>query len=519
MLIFHAGRRLGLVALFSLALLYFLFSRSESLVPAWSQGCTSNRNNLYGIKAPAPLDAAYAAGLWSDLHALFDAHPPSPAHLAQPHHASDLGFPTKEKLGTFFNLTQAQAKATREGHRQVMEALPSYPNDQFGGRGVVMLAGARYAEFAATSLGMLRDMGSRLPVEIWAKDEKEELSGWCAELETEGIACRRLVDHMDMSALKHPYQWKVFTLLFSSFREILFLDADDMPVRNPDDVFESEAYQSTGAVLWPDYWKHSGSPWAPYIVGLSDKASDMLMDDRSVESGQIIWDKARHWKSLLLAAFYNYYGPDYYYTVFNNGWAGWGDKDTFPVALKTAREPYHHIPNDILTLFVPGTLLGIGMVQSAPSNDTPEPKALSSDVTAHVPAPAHAPPGDPLFLHSNIVKWSMRNFLCDPEHCAPLFPGSPVILHRVDAGSPIHAHLKDGRRVFSPDALAGLGSDPEPAMWKAFEHTACRSRAWRDATLCNRAREHMRQAFGFKFEQQGMIGSRRTCVMDPPKAA
>ena len=159
-----------------------------------------------------------------------------------------------------------------------------------------MLAGGSYSEFAATSLGMLRQVGSKLPVEVWAKDSSEETPGWCAELAKEGIACRRLADYMDMTHLKHPYQWKVFTMLFSSFREILFLDADDMPIDNPDTIFDSEVFQKNGAILWPDYWKHSGSPWLPYILGMTEQRSDMLYDEKSVESGQIFWHKETHWR-------------------------------------------------------------------------------------------------------------------------------------------------------------------------------------------------------------------------------
>ena len=206
-------------------------------------------------------------------------------------------------MGSFFNLSDDQARASRTSHSEVIGHLPQYPEGRFAGRGIVMLAGGRYSEFAATSLGMLREVGSQLPVEVWAKDASEEMPGWCAELSKEGIACRRLADYIDLGHLKHPYQWKVFTMLFSSFQEILFLDADDMPIDNPDTIFDSDIYQKTGAILWPDYWKHSGSPWLPYILGITEQKSDMLYDEKSVESGQIIWHKETHWRvSLKLLA-------------------------------------------------------------------------------------------------------------------------------------------------------------------------------------------------------------------------
>ena len=162
-----------------------------------------------------------------------------------------------------------------------------------------MLAGGRYSEYAATALGMLREVGSQLPVEVWMKDHTEQNVEWCAELEKEGMACRLLEDYMSMAVLPRPYQWKIFTILFSSFKDIIFLDADDMPVKNPDFIFDAQIYRDKGAVLWPDYWKHSGTHWLPYILGVTEEASELFQDEKSVESGQLIWDKERHWKVCL----------------------------------------------------------------------------------------------------------------------------------------------------------------------------------------------------------------------------
>lgn len=216
--------------------------------------------------------------------------------MPHPVHESDLGFPTKEALKTIVNISEADAYATRIEHEAVVRHLPPYPENTFEGRGIVMLAGGKYSEFAATALGMLREVGSRLPVEVWVKDHSEEKEGWCAELEQDGMVCRRLQDYMDMSTLPMPYQWKVFTMLFSSFEEIIFLDADDIPIRNPDVIFDSPIYRDNGAILWPDYWKHSGSSWLPYVIGTTDEQSDMLQDEQSAESGQVIWNKSWHWK-------------------------------------------------------------------------------------------------------------------------------------------------------------------------------------------------------------------------------
>ena len=283
-----------------MVLVIYQSKRHLAIYPSWNSSalftCVSNRSNSHSISLPRPANHVALANTWNSLRPIFDAHPPHPATLPQPIHASDQDFPTKERLKHILNITESEAHATRVEHAAVLRHIPPYPEDLFSGRGVITLAGGKYSEYAATALGMLREIGSTLPVEVWMKDQTEEKEGWCAELEKEGMVCRRLSDYMDLSALPIPYQWKVFVMLFSSFEEFIFLDADSMPIRNPDQVFESKPYRDTGAILWPDYWKHTGTPWLPFVIGISDEASDMLQDEKSVESGQLVWNKNRHWK-------------------------------------------------------------------------------------------------------------------------------------------------------------------------------------------------------------------------------
>ena len=200
-------------------------------------------------------------------------------------------------------------------------------------------------------------------------------------------------------------------------------------------------------------------------------------------------------QSLLLATYYNYYGPDYYYTVFNNGWAGWGDKDTFPMALKAAGDPWHQTPHEIVTVFVTGTLLGIGMIQANPA-----------DQTTH----------KPLFLHSNIIKWSMRDLLC--RNCSTL-PGHVPHYHLENAHSPVNTLLLEGKRIFATAQMHENGIDPEPLIWKTVEQSACRSAVWGNEQVCRQAREYMQKTFGFRLQKSKLAAavgySKGTCLLDP----
>ncbi len=271
-----------------------------SLTPLGSTNyltCDSSRYQLsHSVPVPKPADSRVISQTWKSLQDSFDAHPPQPLTLTQKSFENSKDFPSIEAIKNYTIISQEDAEASRDSHVEILRSIPPYPRNVFSGRGIVMLAGGRYSSFATTGLGMLREIGSKLPIEVWVKDHTEEKEGWCDEIKKEGMACRRISDYMDVSSNKHGYQLKISSILFSSFEEVLFLDADNVPVRNPDGIFEAKSYTDTGVVLWQDYWKHSGSPWLPYVVGISVGASEALRDDDTVESGQLVWNKKRHWK-------------------------------------------------------------------------------------------------------------------------------------------------------------------------------------------------------------------------------
>lgn len=158
--------------------------------------------------------------------------------------------------------------------------------------------------------------------------------------------------------------------------------------------------------------------------------------------------------------------------MFSQGQAGWGDKDTFPIALQALGEPFYKIPHGIKTAFVNGTLQGVAMLQASPLND----KTF-----------------EPMFLHANIFKWSIRDYLC--TGCYPTV-NDPNRGYLENTEATINPHLREGRRILAK--IDDLPIDPEPLIWKSMERTACRS-AWRDEGLCDRTRDYMTKAFGFQF--------------------
>src|SRR5262249_46380915 len=126
-------------------------------------------------------------------------------------------------------------------------------------------------------------------------------------------------------------------ILHSSFKEVLYLDADNFPLVDPEFLFSTEPYLETGSLFWPDRYlgRDQGIPW------LKREAWQMLRipfrDEPEFETGQLLIDKEKCWYPLLLAMHLNEHS-DYYYYYF------YGDKDTFHLAWKKLGFEYGLVP-------------------------------------------------------------------------------------------------------------------------------------------------------------------------------
>ena len=118
------------------------------------------------------------------------------------------------------------------------------------------------------TLRMLRELGSKLPVEVWhlpgeltPKDERT-LNGLGAtprSFDEKGI----IVPMKEIKGRQKNFQIKVAAWVNSGFEEIIGLDSDVMPVRDPSYLFETEAYLKHGQIFWPDWWKTHRSTILP----------------------------------------------------------------------------------------------------------------------------------------------------------------------------------------------------------------------------------------------------------------
>lgn len=340
-----------------------------------------------------------------------------------------------------------------------------------------MTAGGKYFGMTITSVRMLRRTGSTLPVEIFLDNWNDYDIQTCEKiLPALNAKCFVLADIWDTTpqlGTLLKYQFKVFALMFSSFEEVIFFDADAFPAHNPDILLDVEPYKSTGLVTWPDFWVSTTSHLYYDIANISVPPLDAR---RSSESGIMLYSKRLHSASLLLATYYNYYGPNYYYPLFSQGAQGEGDKETFLHAALALDEPFYDVktPVTVMGSFINGTWHSAGMKQGDPVEDYAlQHMSSTSPSTTATDKIASELFARPLFIHNNIVKLDVRHLFDDPARW------------RNETGHLVRLWGEKGENIHI------YGHDVEKVLWEELVQAACQI----GNDECEKCKEYIRQVF------------------------
>ena len=212
----------------------------------------------------------------------------------------------------------------------------AYPGGRFSGSGIVTCAGGRtYFTCGWVLVNLLRRLGCRLPIEVWYRGRQEMNDTMRALLESvEGVRCVNATERGSGHRL-NGWEIKPYAIIHSRFEEVLFLDCDNVPVRDPSGVFEEEEYRRHGALFWPDRWMGRGDP--DRFRTLSSQAWKACgvaeRDEPEFESGQMLVNKRRCWRALKLTMFLNWHSDFFYRWLL-------GDKDTFHIAWRRVGQAY-----------------------------------------------------------------------------------------------------------------------------------------------------------------------------------
>lgn len=223
-------------------------------------------------------------------------------------------------------LNEANARSAAE---KFIHKIPLYPGT-FSDRGIVICGGGvKYYTNAWIAIKMLRYFGCTLPIQLWYLGENEiddQMKSWMEPL---GVEC---VDGLEIRK-QHPvrilngWELKPYAIIHSPFEEVLFLDADNMPVVNPESLFDTWQYQETGAVFWPDFGRLAPNRTVWRLCGVS------YQDEPEFETGQILINKQKCWNALCLTMWYNEHSDFFYHHIH-------GDKETFHMAFRKLNQPY-----------------------------------------------------------------------------------------------------------------------------------------------------------------------------------
>lgn len=201
--------------------------------------------------------------------------------------------------------------------------------DTMSGKGIVTCAGGnKFFSCAWVQISILRYFGCDLPVEVWYNGRAEMDKNMAILLES--LKNVRVVNAQDIvKTLPKPprrlngWELKPFSILHSSFREVLFMDADCLPAMNPSYLFNDTTYRNTGAIFWPDLPPSDRKEWLPPVVW--ENCGLAYRDEVDFETGQMLINKDVCWKAINLTMWCNEHSDYFYKFVY-------GDKSTFHLA-------------------------------------------------------------------------------------------------------------------------------------------------------------------------------------------
>ena len=246
--------------------------------------------------------------------------------------------------------------------------MSGYAKYGFKGRGIIYTASGRTLQRALASIRIIRERHDcRLPIQVWYMgeelnaDQRAQLRA-IPDVEPKDLLVeQRKFDEFADFKVGHAYgsnrnyHIKTLVLLLSEFEEFLYLDSDNMPLQNPETLFDTIEYRATGALFWPDYWKMpTNQPIWP-ILGRQCE------DEFEQESGQLVINKRIGFKALLLSMFFQKDHAFYFRILL-------GDKDTFRFAWKLTQTPYYMIeqPAGVAGRIRQGKFCGHTMLQFDP---------------------------------------------------------------------------------------------------------------------------------------------------------
>ncbi|KAJ0401663.1 hypothetical protein P43SY_001295 [Pythium insidiosum] len=227
--------------------------------------------------------------------------------------------------------------------------------------GIIMIVYEKVLPSAYATIRVLRLHGCDLPVEMWYRPDEMSIDNPIIHrlLADFNVRIRPIFDSRAKGFHVKPY-----AVYYSNFDNVLLLDADNIPTKDPTYLFEDPEFLRTGAIFWPDYWQPSNSLFQLNNMSLLWQLTGVpFVDQFEQESGQVLINRLKSKSALDKLMFYSTHQP----RLLEDLHLIWGDKDLFRIAWLNASQPFHYIrfPPAVggLDLKDKGIFCGLAMIQ------------------------------------------------------------------------------------------------------------------------------------------------------------
>jgi predicted O-linked N-acetylglucosamine transferase (SPINDLY family) len=221
--------------------------------------------------------------------------------------------------------------------RETANRPPAFPGGE--GHGVLIVGGGALLPSAYVAICHLRRCGCKLPLQLWHLGSHEIPPFWqrlADPLGVETVDATRVSGAEDFDVLG-GWQCKVHAIVACKFRQVLLLDADNIPLEDPGFLLNSLPMKRYGQIFWPDFLLSPGSRYA-----IQPRAWNALgeapRNGLELESGQLAVDRSACWRELCAVRTLNAHSRACY------GQLTWGDKDTFVLGWRICRRDYYSLP-------------------------------------------------------------------------------------------------------------------------------------------------------------------------------
>ncbi|HWG45494.1 MAG TPA: hypothetical protein VN688_22210 [Gemmataceae bacterium] len=195
------------------------------------------------------------------------------------------------------------------------------------GAGVLLIGGGRFWPGIVVAVKMLRDTGSRLPVQIWHRGSEEpvrlqDLDG------VDNIQIHDLTTLTPRPRVLRGWEAKTVALLACGWERIFFLDADAYCLADPAPLLECLTVERP-FLFWedmPSAW--NAVNWSAWGLGNSTVPP--------IQGGQFVLHVGHFWRELVLAHWINQHSDFSYSHQF-------GDQDAWRVALTVTGGASHRL--------------------------------------------------------------------------------------------------------------------------------------------------------------------------------